>query len=107
MKLTNGFNARRLRSDSRRNWPWYVGMLCAATLLLSALGAFILSVLVLAGKDSLFGSWTIGRDTALAMLPCSLVMGSLGRFGWRRCRRRLQQHPDELTFSPQLLRKRH
>lgn len=105
MKISGGFDARRLRSRGPSSWRWRFG---AA---LSALFAMLGVLLAMAGAATL-----LGRSPALGSLIATptaagilLVVGLLllwgGVIAWRRCRRRLRR-PSDLSLAPHL-RKKH
>lgn len=107
MKLSDGFDARRLRSRSSGGWRYR--LLSAFAALLAAAGV----LLILAGAAAL-----LGRLAALGPLNdnlgigIGLLLGGVlllwgGVSGWRRCRRRIRQrYGNELSLSPRLLKKR-
>ncbi|MGH8352178.1 MAG: hypothetical protein ACRERY_01405 [Pseudomonas sp.] len=105
MKLSDGFDARRLRPRGAGNWRWR----CGAAL--SALFATFGVLLAMAGAATL-----LGRPPALGALNATpgaasvlLVSGLLllwgGVYTWRRCRRRLRR-PSDLSLAPHLTKKR-
>ncbi len=106
MKLSDGFDARRLRPRGPATWRWrFVAALAA---LFAAFGV----LLAMAGAASL-----LGRPPALGPLndsigaAISLVLGGLlllwgGVSIWRRSRRRLRRNNGDLSLSPRLLKKR-
>ena len=104
MKLSDGFDARRLRPKGQSNWRFRIGAAFAA--LLATCGV----LLAMAGAASL-----LGRPPALGELNASplgsaiilvlgLVLLYLGVAFWRRCRRRMRQ-PRELNMAPHLMKK--
>ncbi|MDR9753822.1 hypothetical protein RG836_20435 [Pseudomonas sp. SZMC_28357] len=104
MKLSDGFDARRLRPKGQSNWRFRFGAAIAA--LLATFGV----LLAMAGAASL-----LGRPPALGDLNASplgsaimLVIGLLvlyvGIWLWRRCRRRARQS-RELNMAPHLMKK--
>lgn len=104
MKISDGFDARRLRPKSQRNWRLRLGAGFSA--LLATFGV----LLALAGTASL-----LGRAPALGELNASplgsaliLLIGLLllyiGVRLWRRCRRRMRQ-PLALNMAPHLMKK--
>jgi membrane protein implicated in regulation of membrane protease activity len=103
MKLSDGFDARRLRP--RRSGGWCLRLLSLLAILLAGLGL----ALCLGG----IALW-LGHPTALAALPGSspgalLLLGGVALFSgvlaWRLCRRR-GRAPSELSMAPHLLKKR-
>ncbi|KAA0947454.1 hypothetical protein FQ186_04850 [Pseudomonas sp. ANT_H14] len=104
MKISDGFDARRLRPKGPSNWRLRLGAGFAA--LLTMLGV----LLAMAGAASL-----LGHSPALGELNASpggsavvLVIGLLilwvGVWLWRRCRRRMRQ-PLELSIASHLMKK--
>ena len=104
MKLSDGFDARRLRPKGPRNWRLRLG--AAFSALLATFGV----LLAMAGAASL-----LGRPPALGELNASpagsaviLVVGLLLLYAgvglWRRCRRRMRQ-PQTLNIAPHLMKK--
>ncbi|WOE77964.1 hypothetical protein RZO07_22045 [Pseudomonas protegens] len=104
MKISDGFDARRLRPKSPRNWRLRLGAGFSA--LLATFGV----LLALAGTASL-----LGRAPALGELNASplgsalillfgLVLLYVGVRLWRRCRRRMRQ-PLTLNMAPHLMKK--
>ncbi|UVJ42764.1 hypothetical protein NVV94_19485 [Pseudomonas sp. LS1212] len=104
MKLSDGFDARRLRPREPRNWRMRLG--AAFSALLATLGV----LLAMAGAASL-----LGRPPALGDLNASpvgaaliLVLGLLllyfGIWLWRVCRRRMRRN-QELNLAPHLMKK--
>ncbi|WLG94489.1 hypothetical protein J3P84_19655 [Pseudomonas sp. Z1-29] len=104
MKLSDGFDARRLRPKGPSNWRFRIGAGIAA--LLATLGV----LLAMAGAASL-----LGRPPALGelnatplgsaiILAIGLLVLLLGIWLWRRCRRRARQSL-ELAMAPHLMKK--
>ncbi|VVN05197.1 hypothetical protein PS645_03499 [Pseudomonas fluorescens] len=104
MKLSDGFDARRLRPKGPSNWRLRFGAAFAA--LLATCGV----LLAMAGAASL-----LGRPPALGELNASplgssiilavgLLLLYIGVWLWRRCRRRARQS-RALNMSPHLMKK--
>ena len=104
MKISDGFDARRLRPKAHRDWR------SRLVLVFAALIALVGALLLVAGAASL-----IGRPGALGELNASpagatlvLVLGILvcwlGVWMWRR-RRRLMRQPLGLNMAPHLMKK--
>ena len=104
MKLSDGFDARRLRPKSRSNWRYRFGAAIAALL---AMGGVLLAM---AGAASLFGhapamgKLNTNRVGAAVILAIGLFVLYIGVWLWRRCRRRSRQS-RELNLSPHLMKK--
>jgi uncharacterized membrane protein YidH (DUF202 family) len=104
MKISDGFDARRLRPKGSGNWRVRFGSAIAA--LLATLGV----LLTLAGVSSLIGHpQALGELNASPVGAAFIVVGGLvvlymGVWLWRRCRRRLRR-ASELNMSPHLMKK--
>ena len=104
MKLTDNFDARRLRPREPRRWRSRFGMFLA--LLLITLGA----LLTLAGAAALLGinqldGMTLDSEMAIASLLLGSVLLWVGLFIRRRIRRRLYG-PSGISLLPRLGKKR-
>src|SRR5690606_777433 len=104
MKLTDNFDARRLRSREPRRWRSRFGILLA--LLLIIFGA----LLTLAGAASLLGikqfdGMMLEAEMAIASLLLGLFLLWIGLFIRRGIRRRLYG-PSGISLSPRLGKKR-
>jgi len=104
MKLSDGFDARRLRSRGPRNWGSLLGQAFAAVM--AALGV----MLTLAGAASLFGhppalgDLNASKTGAALLVVFGLLILYLGVALWRRCRRRRQRN-RALNLAPHLMKK--
>ncbi|MBE7926795.1 hypothetical protein [Pseudomonas saudiphocaensis] len=104
MKLTDNFDARRLRPREPRRWRSRFGILLA--LLLIIFGA----LLTLAGAASLLGikqfdGMMLEAEMAIASLLLGLFLLWIGLLIRRGIRRRLYG-PSGITLSPRLGKKR-
>ncbi|UMZ10300.1 hypothetical protein I9018_22785 [Pseudomonas sp. MPFS] len=104
MKISDGFDARRLRPKSPRNWRLRLG--AAFSALLATCGI----LLAMAGFASLLGRIpALGEVNARPLgstiiLLLGLVVLYIGIRLWRRCRRRMRQ-PLALNMAPHLMKK--
>ncbi|NBF12292.1 hypothetical protein [Pseudomonas sp. Fl4BN1] len=104
MKISDGFDARRLRPKSPRNWRLRLG--AAFSALLATFGV----LLALAGTASLLGrAPALGELNAnpagsTVILLSGLLLLYIGVRLWRRCRRRMRQ-PLALNIAPHLMKK--
>lgn len=104
MKLSDDFDARRLRPRQPGNWRLRLGAAFGA--LLATLGILLLlaGIASLAGRVPRLTSLTSSTET-MAVFGLSLILLWLGIAVWRRCRRRLLR-PSDLSMAPYLLKKR-
>lgn len=104
MKL-DGFDARRLRNRGPTVWRWR--FLATLGALLAALGVLMVmaGAATLLGRPSDLGPLNESIGAAVSVLIGGLVLLWLGISIWRRCRRRLRRS-DDLSMSPNLLKKR-
>jgi uncharacterized membrane protein len=104
MKLSDGFDARRLRQRGPRNWRMRLG--AAFSALLATLGV----LLAMAGAASLLGHPPALGELNASPLGAALVIAAgllLLYFGvrlWRACRRRMRRG-QELNLAPHLMKK--
>ncbi|MHC6224621.1 hypothetical protein ACYU03_07545 [Pseudomonas sp. X10] len=104
MKLSDSFDAKRLRPREPRNW----GARLAAAL--SALLATLGVLLAMAGIAGLLGNYealaeiNANRPVAVTLTVIGLLMLYLGVRFWRRSRIRLRRG-RELNLSPHLMKK--
>lgn len=105
MKLTDNFDARRLRPREPRRWRLRFGLLLALSLIIIGV------VLALAGGASLWdfeqlpASLALDHETAIVSLLLGLLLFWAGLLLRRRIRRRLYG-PSGISLSPRLGRKR-
>ncbi|TDF85486.1 hypothetical protein [Pseudomonas sp. H9] len=104
MKLSDGFDAKRLRQREPRNWG--ARLAAAFSALLATLGV----LLAMAGTASLLGNLealaelNANRAGAVVVLAGGLLLLYLGVWFWRRSRIRLRRS-RELNLSPHLMKK--
>ncbi|WP_095107442.1 hypothetical protein [Pseudomonas sp. Irchel 3E20] len=104
MKISDGFDARRLRPKGPSNWRFRLSAGFAA--LLATFGV----LLAMAGAASLLGRPpALGELNASAagsgvLLGLGLVLLYVGVWLWRRCRRHRRRY-HELNMAPHLMKK--
>ncbi|GFM83749.1 hypothetical protein PSCICN_44410 [Pseudomonas cichorii] len=104
MKISGGFDARRLRSKEPGNWRMRLGTAFAT--LLVTLGV----LLTMAGASGLIGHPQALGDLdstpagAAVITGIGLLVLYLGIWLWRRCRRR-QRRAKGLSMSAHLMKK--
>ncbi|MFJ7885067.1 hypothetical protein ACIQYF_16560 [Pseudomonas sp. NPDC096917] len=105
MKISDGFDARRLRPKEHRNWRARFALAFAG--LLTVLGALLLlaGASSLIGHPSALGELNNSATGAALVLVTGLLVSWLGIGLWRRCRRRMRA-PFGLNIAPHLMKKR-
>lgn len=103
MKLSNDFDARRLRPRAHGRWRLRVGLLLAVLGMLTGLVSLLLAALSLLHNPLAF---TEPAGAATVLLASGTALLGTGLLCWRRCRRR-QRGPEALNMAPHLLKKRH
>jgi hypothetical protein len=104
MKLSDGFDARRLRPKGQSNWRFRFGAAFAALLATSGVLLAMAGVASLLGHAPALGEINTNRGGAAVVLLIGLFMLYLGVWLWRRCRRRSRQS-RALNMSPHLMKK--
>ena len=104
MKISDGFDARRLRPKGRRNWGMRIVSMLAA--LLALIGALVLMAGVsgLIGHPQAIGELNTSPRGAAVVAALGLFVLYLGFALWRRCRRRHRQARG-LSMSAHLMKK--
>lgn len=105
MKLSDDFDARRLRPRQPRSWRLRIGAILGA--LFAAFGILLAmaGAASLAGRAPTLGALNDSPGEAILVLALGLLLLWAGIAFWRRCRRRLRQ-PGGLDLSPHLMKKR-
>lgn len=105
MKLSDGFDARRLRPRGPRHWRLRLGAGLAA--LFATLGVLLAmaGAATLLGRPPAVGTFNESPGAGAVVLGIGLVLLWAGIRVWRLCRRRLRQ-PSDLSLSPGLMKKR-
>ena len=107
MKLSDGFDARRLRSRSPGGWRYPVLSACAALLAAAGVLLMLAGAAALLGRLAALGPLNDNLGAAAGLLLGGVLLLWGGVSGWRRCRRRRRQrYGNELSLSPHLLKKR-
>jgi hypothetical protein len=105
MKLSDGFDARRLRPRTAGSWGSRLGAALGA--LLATLGVLLsmASIAALLGQLPRLGPLNDSAIAASLSTLIGLTLLYLGITLWRRCRRR-SRHSSNLNMAPHLLKKR-
>lgn len=104
MKISDGFDARRLRPRGSRNWGMRIVTLFAALLSISGVLLTLAGVSGLIGHPKTLGDLDTSPGGAVAIVVIGLVVLFLGIALWRRCRRRRHQAKG-LSMSAHLMKK--
>ena len=104
MKLSDGFDARRLRPKGRSNWRYRFGAAIAALLAMGGVLLAMAGAASLLGHAPAMGELNTNRVGAAVILAIGLFVLYIGVWLWRRCRRRSRQS-RELNMSPHLMKK--
>ncbi|MDF2643412.1 MAG: hypothetical protein K0R45_2686 [Pseudomonas sp.] len=104
MKISDGFDARRLRPKGRRNWGMRIVMLLAALLAMGGVLLMLAGISGLIGHPKALGDLDASPGGAAVIAAIGLVVLYLGIALWRRCRRRRRQ-AHGLSMSAHLMKK--
>jgi membrane protein implicated in regulation of membrane protease activity len=105
MKLSDDFDARRLRPRQPKHWRLRIGAALGALLATFGILLAMAGIASLAGRAPVLGTLNDSTGEAGVLLLLGLLLLWAGIAFWRRCRRRLRQ-PRDLALSPHLLKKR-
>ncbi|HLA31203.1 MAG TPA: hypothetical protein VJ047_09295 [Pseudomonas sp.] len=105
MKLSDGFDARRLRP--RGSTSWRLRLSAAVATVLATLGGLLslAGVAALLGQPAALGPLNDSPSAAGTFVLLGLLLLFAGIMLWRLCRRR-QRRPSELSMAPHLMKKR-
>lgn len=104
MKISDGFDARRLRSRQPRDWRWRCACVVSVLLMLAGLALGGVGGATLLGDFALFAELNHSPGAALSLLVTGLVLICFG-FLVRRGSRRRQLRSGDLSLAPHLLKK--
>ncbi len=99
MKLSDGFDARRLRPKGQSNWRFRFGAAIAALLAMCGVLLVMAGAASLLGQAPALGELNTNRVGSAVILAIGLFVLYIGVWLWRRCRRRSRQS-QELNMSP-------
>lgn len=107
MKLSDGFDARRLR-PKKPSGNWRLRVAAALAALFATLGILLAmaGTATLLGRPPALGGLNDSTADASTLLVLGLILLWGGVVGWRKCRRRLRQRKADLAMSPGLMKKR-
>ncbi|KAA0996245.1 hypothetical protein FQ192_00290 [Pseudomonas sp. ANT_J12] len=104
MKLSDGFDARRLRPKGQSNWRFRIGAAIAALLAMLGVLMTLAGVGSLLGHAPALGELNTNKVGAAVIAVIGLFVLYIGVWLWRRCRRRSRQS-QALNMSPHLMKK--
>ncbi|CAD5110103.1 hypothetical protein [Zestomonas carbonaria] len=104
MKLSGGFDARRLRPRGPRVWRWRFGAALAALFAILGVLVSMAGAATLLGRPPALGTFDTSPGAGIVLLVVGLLFLWLGVLAWRACRRRLRRG-DDLSLSPHLMKK--
>ncbi|MGC5701207.1 hypothetical protein J4P02_13480 [Pseudomonas sp. NFXW11] len=104
MKISDGFDARRLRPKSPRNWRLRLGAGFSAVLATLGVLLAMAGTASLLGRAPMLGELNANLAASAIVLLLGLVLLYIGVRLWRRCRRRMRQ-PLALNMAPHLMKK--
>ena len=105
MKLSDGFDARRLRPRNPRNWRLRLGAGIAALFATFGVLLSMAGIATLLGQPAALGPLNESPAAAGLFIVIGLLLLCAGVMLWRRCRRRAR-HSSDLSMAPHLLKKR-
>ncbi|MBU1332231.1 MAG: hypothetical protein KJ884_09145 [Gammaproteobacteria bacterium] len=105
MKLSDGFDARRLRPSGPRYWRLRLGAGLAAVCATVGVLLAMAGAATLLGRPPAVGTLNESPGAGAVVLGLGLVLLWAGILVWRLCRRRLRR-PSDLSLSPGLMKKR-
>jgi protein-S-isoprenylcysteine O-methyltransferase Ste14 len=104
MKISDGFDARRLRPKGQSNWRLRLGAGFAALLAMLGLLLAIAGAAGLFGHSPALGELNASPGGSAILVVVGLLILWLGVWLWRRCRRRMRQ-PLSLNIASHLMKK--
>lgn len=104
MKISDGFDARRLRPKGQRNWGRRIISALAVLLAVSGVLILLAGVFGLIGHPQAIGDLGTSPGGAAVVGVIGLFVLYLGIALWRRCRRRSRQ-AHGLSMSAHLMKK--
>lgn len=104
MKISDGFDARRLRPKGPSNWRLRLGAFFAALLSLCGLLLTLAAAASLLGHLPALAELNASPAGSAVLLLIGLLTLWLGVWLWRRCRRRMHE-PLALNIASHLMKK--
>ncbi|MDY7559792.1 hypothetical protein QN382_18830 [Pseudomonas sp. 10B1] len=104
MKISDGFDARRLRPKGSGNWLMRLGAVFAALLATCGVLLILAGIASLIGHPPALGDLNASPLGALLVVVAGVFVLYVAVWLWRRCRRRLRR-TGSLNMSPHLMKK--
>lgn len=104
MKISDGFDARRLRSKGHGSWRMRIIAAISAVLATAGVLLAMAGAASLIGNPVALGELNASPAGAVVTVIVGLLMLYVGIWFWRRSRRR-RRRPGELNMSPHLMKK--
>jgi hypothetical protein len=104
MKISDGFDARRLRPKGRSNWRLRLATGIAALLAIIGVLLAVAGGAGLSGHSPALGELNTSPGGSAILLVIGLLVLWFGVWLWRRSRRRMRQ-PLELNIASHLMKK--
>jgi phage-related tail protein len=104
MKISDGFDARRLRPKGQSNWRMRIGAAISALLATAGVLLAMAGVASLIGHPDALGELNASPAGAVVSIVIGLFLLYIGVWMWRRSRRR-RRRAGELSMSAHLMKK--
>lgn len=104
MKISDGFDARRLRPKGQSNWRMRFGAALSAILATAGVLLAMAGAASLIGHPAALGELNTSPAGAAVIIAAGLFLLYIGVWLWRRSRRR-RRRAGELNMSPHLMKK--
>ncbi|MGY2377661.1 hypothetical protein ACW9IB_24455 [Pseudomonas sp. SDO524_S393] len=104
MKISDGFDARRLRPKGPSNWRLRLAAGFAALLAIVGVALAVAGGAGLAGRSPALGELNTSPGGSIILLVIGLLVLWLGVWWWRRSRRKMRQ-PLSLNIASHLMKK--
>ena len=104
MKISDGFDARRLRPKGQSNWRMRIGAAISAIFATAGVLLAMAGVASLIGHPAALGELNASPAGAIVTIIVGLFLLYIGVWLWRRSRRR-RRRAGELSMSAHLMKK--
>lgn len=104
MKISDGFDARRLRPKGQSNWRMRFGAVLSALFATAGVLLAMAGIASLIGHPAALGELNASPTGAVVTIVVGLFLLYIGVWLWRRSRLR-RRRAGELNMSPHLMKK--